>query len=514
MILRKPYALLIQYFQRIHLVLILCSAYIFYKIISLRNFVADFLRTESYNAYYESISEYINIGVIISILVIIIASIILIILLRYKKKPWKIYLIPVFEYAIMLGVLLYVKNFFDSYNELSTITSIMAGRDLLNIVYIPQFVVFIIFGIRFLGIDLNKFGFKDDEEYLDIKEEDREEFEVNIDFDKDKITRNIKKFLRNAKYVYLEHRLICNSIIIILLVSISGYTYYYFGVLNRTYGEGNTFSANYYDITINSSYLTTRDSRGTVITSNDDTAYLVINLTVKNNASRRSINIDRFRVMNKSEQFRYVTREYDNFKDLGNSYSTDRQLSTGDEVTFILVYKVDTSLAPNKYVLYYHDVTNNILLKKIKLNVQDVREVETVDTKNLNEEMTFDNENTITFTNATISNSTIYNIYGCDDTTGCGIKTRDLTLTNNKILTLSFTSNNFTGKSFIDFSSIYAKIKYEDNNGNVKRVAATSLLNDYNGNYAYFSVPSDISDNSTIDLIFTFRNRRYIYHLI
>ena len=69
----------------------------------------------------------------------------------------------------------------------------MAGRDLLNIIYLPQYVIFIIFGIRFLGIDLKKFGFKEDEEYLDIKEEDREEFEVNIEFDKDKITRNFKK---------------------------------------------------------------------------------------------------------------------------------------------------------------------------------------------------------------------------------------------------------------------------------------------------------------------------------
>ena len=89
----------------------------------------------------------------------------------------------------------------------------MAGRDLLNIVYIFQYPIFIIFGIRFLGIDLKKFGFKEDEEYLDIKEEDREEFEVNIEFDKDKITRNLKKFFRNVKYVYFEHQLICNIII-------------------------------------------------------------------------------------------------------------------------------------------------------------------------------------------------------------------------------------------------------------------------------------------------------------
>ena len=150
MILRKPYALLIQYFQRIHLLLILLSAYVFYKITYLRNFVADFLQTESYNAYYEPISDYINVSVILVILAVVIISIVLIVLLHYKKKPWRIYLIPIIEYAVMLVVLLYIRSYFNSYNELSTITPIMAGRDFLNIIYFPQFIIFIIFGIRFL----------------------------------------------------------------------------------------------------------------------------------------------------------------------------------------------------------------------------------------------------------------------------------------------------------------------------------------------------------------------------
>ena len=143
MILRKPYALLIQYFQRIHLVLILICAYIFYKIMSLRTFVANFLDTESYNAYYEPISDHINFLLIIAIIAVVAISIALIVLLRYKKKPWKIYLVPIVEYIFMLGVLIYVRNYFDSYNELSTITSIMAGRDLLNIVSLPQYAVFL-----------------------------------------------------------------------------------------------------------------------------------------------------------------------------------------------------------------------------------------------------------------------------------------------------------------------------------------------------------------------------------
>ncbi len=508
MILRKPYALLIQYFQRIHLLLILLSAYIFYKLMSLRSFVADFLNTESYNAYYEPITDHINWLMIISIIVIVVISVILIILLHYKKKPWKVYLFSIAEYILMLGVLLYIRSYFNGYNELSTITSIMAGRDLLNIVYFPQYIIFIIFGIRFLGIDLKKFGFKEDEEYLDIKEEDREEFEVNIDFDKDKIKRNIKKIIRNTKYVYFEHRFVCTTIIIILFASVTGYTYYYFGVLHKTYKEGNTFSANYYDITVNNSYLTNRDSRGDIISDNQ--YYLVVNVTVKNNASKRDINLDRFRVMNKNNEFHYVAREYDNFKDLGKQYD-GRKLDTGDDVTFILVYKVSTRLDIKKFVLYYSDVVSNVLLKKIKLNVRDVTKLETKAEAKKTEKLVFPTKDALTITNFKLVNETTYSRYSCSDM-GCTIMELPLK-SNNKILELSFISNSFTGKSFVDFSNIYAKINYEDSNGNMKSIEPYSLLINYNGNFAYFSIPNDAKDDARIQMIFTFRNEQYIYYM-
>ena len=514
MVLRKPYALLIRYFQRIHLLLILISAYIFYKFSILQGFVRDFINTESYNAYYEPISNYINLPFFIALLAVIIISIVLIVLLIYKKKPWKIYLLPVIEYIFTIGLLIYITSYFNRYNELSELTGIMAAGDLLTIVYFPQFLIFILFGIRFLGIDLKRFGFKEDEEYLDINEEDREEFEINIEFDKDKITRLLKKFWRNVKYVYAEHKLICNTLIIIAVVSLSGYTYYYFGVLHRTYKEGNTFSANYYDITINSSYLTERESNGAYINKDSNNNYLIINLTVKNNASRRNINIDRFRVMNKSEQFRYSTKEYAYFKDLGRSYDKNKELETGDEVTFILVYKVPKDMDPNKYVLYYHDVTNNILLKKTKLSVKDVRDVKTVKEVNLNEQLSLPTKDKLTITSAHLTTSTTYGAYSCAGNS-CGTKDLPLSVSKGQILELSFASNNFDGESFVDFSSIYARIKYEDSNGKTKRITTTNIVNqEYFGNYAYFRIPSDIAPNSKVDIIFTFRDQRYIYHLI
>ena len=60
MVFRKPYAFLIQYFQRIHLFLLGLCFYLFYKTTALRTFVSEFIRTESYNQDLESIKHYVG----------------------------------------------------------------------------------------------------------------------------------------------------------------------------------------------------------------------------------------------------------------------------------------------------------------------------------------------------------------------------------------------------------------------------------------------------------------------
>ena len=257
--------------------------------------------------------------------------------------------------------------------------------------------------------------------------------------------------------------------------------------------------------------MTNKDSRGTVI--NDKQNYLVINVTVKNKASKRGINLDRFRVMNKNNEFYYVTREYDNFVDLGKPYN-GKDLDNLDDTTFILVYKVPKDLDSNKFVLYYPDVTKKVLLKKTKLKVQDVSKIEIVKETKVNEKMEFPTGNNLTITNVNLTNSTTYGAYSCSGNS-CGPKDLPLSVSKGKILELSFTSDSFTGKSFVDFSSIYAKIKYKDTNGKNKQILVNSLVsNDYFGNYAYFRIPDDIAPSSKISLMFTFRDKRYVYNLI
>ena len=155
-----------------------------------------------------------------------------------------------------------------------------------------------------------------------------------------------------------------------------------------------------------------------------------------------------------------------------------------------------------------------MLLKKTKLSVQDVRDVKTKETFNLNDKATFPNDRNLTITRASLTDSITYSTYKCDEFS-CGTKHVELTPPTGKVLELAFTSDYFTGKSFVDFSNIYAKIRYKDTNGKNKTIVTTNLVSsDYFGNYAYFRIPDDIASDSNISLIFTFRNERYVYIVI
>ena len=61
---------------------------------------------------------------------------------------------------------------------------------------------FLILFIRITGLDLNKFGFKNDKEFLELEQADREEFEVSVNIDKDAFKRGYKKVLRLIRYFY------------------------------------------------------------------------------------------------------------------------------------------------------------------------------------------------------------------------------------------------------------------------------------------------------------------------
>lgn len=517
MIIRKPYAFLIKNFKKIHIFLLLVCLFIFYKNSQTRSFVSEFLSLGTYDAYNEPISNYINFFVMLLLVVVIALSVVLMLLLRHKGKPWKLYLIPFLEYSYMLVVFVVTINFFASYNGSGGTTGIRAIRDLLNISSIFQYAVFIILLIRILGIDLNKFNFKMDSEYLELDSDDREEFEINIDIDKNSFKRTYKRLFRNINYVYQEHKFIINCLITLLIIGLVSYSYYYVFIVHKSYKQGDSINSSGYTITINDSYYTDKNYNGEVISK--DSSFVVIDLNIKNNVGAREINFNRFHIMNGVSNYSYTFKTYESdFSDLGKTYEK-KEIKRDEEFNLIMVFKVDKKLDKNRFVLYYQEFDNNKpYLRKIKLNIKDISSISVKKEKKIDEELIISEGNEkkdLTIENIEIDDNFTYSYQNCTNSSGCYTSSGDV---NNKegekILKIDFISDSFEGKDLIDFSTKYGKINYIDDKGKEQVVSIKDAVNKkYFGKYLYIRVPSNIDNSNEIRLIYTVRNNRYTYRI-
>ena len=174
MIFRKPYAFLIKNFRKIHIFLLVLALFVFYKQNQISSFVKEYISLGSYSYALESIGSKIDFWLYFALVLILVSSILLMWLLLYKKKPWKAYLIVLFEYILMFVSFVMVKNFFESYSVTTTVSGVYAARDLLRIAGILQYIVFLFLIIRIMGVDLNKFSFNTDKEFLELNSSDKE----------------------------------------------------------------------------------------------------------------------------------------------------------------------------------------------------------------------------------------------------------------------------------------------------------------------------------------------------
>lgn len=517
MILRKPYAFIMKNFRKIHIVFFIIAGIIFFQNSQVQNFVKEFLSTNSYNSSIESIGSYISILNYLLMLLLIAISVALMYVLHLKKKPWKAYLLPFVAYIFLFGVTIAVASYFNNYGDESTLVAIRTISQLLQMASLFQYVIFIMLFIRIAGIDLKKFDFKNDPEFLEIKEEDREEFEVNVEIDKDRIVRFFKKQWRFATYAYQAHPIIFNTLFAVIILSLFGYTYYYFGVLHKTYKQGNTFSALNYQIRIEESYFTDKDYRGVDISNTKD--YLAIVVRMKNNGGKRTINLNRFHLLNKSHAYSYMKGHDASFKDLGSTLP-EREFKPGEEVKFYLVFEVDKNLSNSNFTLYYQDIlgSNKLLYRKIKLKPIDLHEIKTVKTKEKNQKITLSgvsvNNKTIELLDASIGDSATYSYLGCG-LQSCSVQSKQYSNPSGKVLTLLFASMDFDDTEFIEFTETYGSIVYQLGKNKKKKTIQIKgiITDDYLGKNIYVNVPNEIENATSISVIYTIRNQAYEYKI-
>ena len=518
MIFRKPYAFLIKNFRKIHILLLALVIYIYYKQANLYTFLKEYVAIQSYNSSLESIDNYVSPLVFLILFIIILISGLLIYLLLYKKKPWKLYLVIVLEYILMFVGFSMAVNFFHNYDATVSVSNAMAIRDIIFIASLGQYLVLIILIIRITGIDLNKFDFAHDQEFMELSEEDREEFEINIDIDKESFKRKYRGFKRNFHYFYQEHKFLVKIFIIIMVMVLGFSTYYSIFVINKKYSQGETFKAINYAIKINRAYLTDTNSKGEKITNSN---FIVLDITAINNGATRSMNVERFHVVNKDSDFVPTGYYNKDFKDLGKPYEKF-DFKKGAKKQFLLIYKVPKKLKKDNFSLYYQSITNDSDSKliKIKLKLEDIRSIKTISETKIGEEQTLEEvkgtKQSIILKSAAINDEFKYNYSRCLSDGSCSVTSDTVQATNgNKILKIEQISTTLDDKELVDFSMMYGKIIYKDSNGETKEIALKNAIDrSYLGSVLFLAVPAAINDSEKVDFVYTLRNKRYLFNII
>ena len=514
MIIRKPYAFLIKNFKKIHLAMLLLCIYIFYRQHTVSAFVREFMDLGVYNEGIDPISNYTTWLSYLALLFVIGFVAALIVLLKKKEKPWKLYSIILIGYAFIFVVLVMTQQYFNNFTGAIDSATIRAISDLLFISSLSQYAAFIILMLRILGADLNKFNFHSDEEFLELSEEDREEFEVRLDIDKQSVKRKFNKFRRNLKYFYVEHKFISNAIIVAILLIAAGYSYYYIAVVNRSYQEGTEFVANGFSIQINETFYTETNLRGERFS--DNRGFVIVEMTITNLASRRrEMDMQMFHMMSGNSRSNITMRYNNDFLDFGVLY-LPRVIESGQSLDVLLAFPIDTELSNDRFALYKQEIhsASRTHLRRIRLNPVNLTTQITEEPVTLGERLTFEFANqedkNITIDRYQIVENAEYTRLTCPRE-GCRITRGTLTAPEGfKILNIEFISRYFSGEEFVDFSIKYGRIRYIGEDGMENFVDFNNFAGrGFTGNELFVRVPSGVMDSNVLELVYTIRNREY-----
>ena len=518
MIIRKPYAFLIKNFKKIHIAALILWAYVFYVVSRLSKFVAEFRALGTYDAYNEPVSRFVNFFSIFAILLLITTSIALLLLLRHKNKPWKLYILPLVTYAGLLFVFLFTSSYFASYNGEIETTNIRMIRDLLLSFNILQYPTALIFLIRALGVDLKKFNFNQDQEYLELSSEDREELEININIDKYAFVRLYRKAIRYIGYFYKEHKFVINCILAVIAIILVRNLYVFIFITHKSYKEGEILNANGYTIKVVETFYTNKDYKGDLISKKS--SFIVAKVEIKNNWSTRELNLNNFHVINGVKIFDYTNRTYaTEFKDIGKVYEGVQKIKKDETINLILIFKVDKDLKPNRFVLYYQELDKYPpYSRKIRTNIKDVSKLEKAKTFSQGETMPItirDNTEEITLEGTIVHDETEYYYQTCTAENVCTTYTDPVVAKNGyKIVDIMFSSNGWEGKDMIDFLLDYGKINYMDSKNKKKTIEIKSAVTKkYNGKIVYLTVPTEVTDSKEYYIDIIVRNKEFRYML-
>ncbi len=528
MILKKPYAFFIKNFKLFHLILFVLSSILLYRTSLIYGFMKEYSKTSTNVIGKELTTSLFVPWAYILIAILIIVNILLIVIMIRKDKPYIYYIINI---GLYIGTLItyVVSNRVIGNMETMLVAArtTLAIRDITNIARLLQTVSVIFYFIRATGFDIKKFDFVRDLQSLDISEEDSEEIEVAIEFERNEIIRKIKRTIRNAKYYYNENKFILNIIILLFISFLSLLIYLSANKYDKVYKENEFFNANGLNIGVIESDILTKNYKKETITSNDNV--LVAVKVSLNSYKETQLETSRFTLVVNNTQYYHIKDYATSLIDIGNVYSNEK--ITKDFEDYVLVYQIPKEDAESKMIFRYIDTLDykrgKTIVKSIdvKINPKKIDEIkETTETYQLTNEINTSNYK-INISNYEINNHFKTSYKDCITSNECydfqEILTPSIASNNEKsILKLEGNIEYETaiGKitDLFDFIEKYGSIEYtyngktytETNDFYEVKPSKTKLDNTY-----FIEINKEIKDAETIKLVFNIRNNRYEYIL-
>lgn len=531
MIIKKPYAFLIKHFRIIHLILSIFSLFLVTKTHSIFKFFNDYVKNGYYTYSNNLQTSYINLYMFLAIIFVISLASFIYLLMKWKKKNRILYIsMCIFYFALFIGLLIYFNLFTTLLNTTLDVRTVRAYRDIMIILYIPQY-LFLGFNIvRAIGFDIKKFDFQKDLEELDIAEEDQEEIEVTFGQNNYKYKRKARRILREIKYYALENKFffgaICGIITLILVFLI----YTNLSVLNKKYNESEFFNVNGVIFRVKESYVADTDYKGNTIL--EDKKYIIVRITMENtNTGRTSFSTDSLRLSLDDDFYTPIYSVSEYFRDLGEGYYKNKTLYPAEQYEYLMIFEVPKDKKTNKAVFRLVD---NISLikgeisskyKDVTLNLKDYTKKEEQEEHNIQEAISLEKTilmaSEVVINSYDINDSFIENYKYCisekcydgtkiikADALGKDLRTilklnLDLDLDESLYVNRFLTNNS-------NFIAMFGTIIYNINGTEKTYNGAVKNVDDIETKNVYMEVPNEIKEASEIKLKLTIRNKEYI----
>ena len=530
MILRKPYAFFIKHFKLIHVILACLVFYSIYK----TKLVLDFFN--EYSSIIIDVSGQDLVTPLIPFLfqmvpfLILIGCIIILIVMIVKQKPCIYYLITIGVFIYTFIVIQTAKStLYELTINLLPTQQILLARDLVFVSFIAQIISSIMIVVRATGFDVKKFDFKTDLKELEIEDKDREEVEVQINFDSNKFIRQIRKKIRYFKYTYKENKLLFNLIMAFCTLTLVTSLVVLVLSGSKTVNQNEYFSGNNFSMKITDSYIVNTDYKGKIL--NSDYYYLLLKIEVKSNYVESYLDFATLKILIDNYVYTPTIENRDSFFDFGTIYN-EEMIGTNYEKK-VLLYKIPKELINKDIYFSFVDKNNkdeegNFKNTKVKINYKNLIGIDSIDIASLN--------NTLQLTDSILSDYKItinaYDIqkkyklnYNFCVASDCYSSYEYLVPTINtnedksilKIMGSIEMDHKINGvNDLYDFINMFGKLYYTiDGVEKVQNINFSQLKSKktQQNNIYYIEVLEEVENASNISLMFTVRNKNYKYIL-